>query len=166
MKFRYLGAMLKRVRQFKGVTPLIITLGEIAGLIAAIAFVFLVVYACKILASLTITVKELTKSIDVLTKDADAISKEVEVLVDQTNQLLGDINSKVQTIEPVFTTAAELSESVSDLNKAGREAVENVKVSTEKAAKATRVFKLGRTAFKLFNTIKNKRGKNDANVEK
>ena len=40
-----------------------LTFGQLAGLIAALAFLVLVIYLCRVLARLTSTVSELTKSI-------------------------------------------------------------------------------------------------------
>ena len=60
------------------------TFGQLAGIIAAIAFLVLVVFMCRVLSRLVKTVSQLTKSMSSLTKDADNISDQVEQLLDKT----------------------------------------------------------------------------------
>lgn len=50
-----------------------ITFGQIAGLIAAIAFAVLVVFMCRVLAHLVQTVKEMNKTVDLLTQDLTSL---------------------------------------------------------------------------------------------
>ena len=54
------------------------TFGELAGLIAAIAFLILVVFLCVLISRLGKTMQETNRSISLLTHDMDNLSKEVE----------------------------------------------------------------------------------------
>ena len=103
-----------------------ITFGQIAGLIAALAFLILVVFICTVLKHLVTTVKEMNNSIQILTKDANSIAGNVDELLVKTNVLMEDVNHKVSELDPLFKTAAELSESVSDLNVASRSMADKV----------------------------------------
>ena len=71
-----------------------LTFGQLAGLIAALAFLVLVIFLCISLNKLAHTITEMNKSINTLTDDADGIAKEVEDLVNKTNTLMNDVNKK------------------------------------------------------------------------
>ena len=114
-----------------------ITFGQIAGLIAALAFLILVVFICTVLKHLVTTVKEMNNSIQILTKDANSIAGNVDELLVKTNVLMEDVNHKVSELDPLFKTATELSESVSDLNVASRSMADKVVRSTESVAKTS-----------------------------
>lgn len=132
--------------------------GEIAALIAAIAFAVLVVFVIRLLAqvqktvaSVSTTVEEANKTIRVVTKDVDVLTSEVEGLLVKTNTLLNDVNGKVATIDPLFTAVADLSESISDLNRSGKNAVAKLGAVGKTTAQATVAGKVGQTALKFFN---------------
>ena len=122
-----------------------ITFGQIAGLIAALAFLILVVFICTVLKHLVTTVKEMNNSIQILTKDANSIAGNVDELLVKTNAL--------------FKTAAELSESVSDLNVASRSMADKVVRSTESAAKTSAALRVGKMALGFYQRHKQKQSK-------
>lgn len=124
-----------------------ITFGQIAGLIAAGAFVVLVIFMCRVLAHLVQTVKEMTNTVDVLTKDVDRIAENVDKIMNQTNILMEDVNAKSKKLDPLFETAAELSESVSDLNRVTRQTAERISESATGVGKAAAAFKLGKAVL-------------------
>ncbi|AUI70736.1 hypothetical protein COSHB9_20790 [Companilactobacillus alimentarius] len=89
--------------------------GQIAGLIAAVAFVVLVVYlartliqTAKLLQELQETMKETTKMVEVLSKNTDQIMNQSTKLVDKTNTLMDDVNSKSSKLNPLFDTVENL----------------------------------------------------------
>ena len=89
--------------------------GQIAGLIAAIAFVVLVVYlartliqTAKLLQELQETMKETTKMVEVLSKNTDQILDQSTKLVDKTNTLMDDVNSKSSKLNPLFDTVENI----------------------------------------------------------
>lgn len=100
------------------------SIGELAGLIAAIAFVVLVIFACLSLSRLSNTLKETNKTITTLTDDVDRLSHQTSELLDQTSTLLDDINSKSREIDPAFQAVAKVGQSVSDVNDAVRKVVD------------------------------------------
>ena len=93
---------------------------------------------------------EANTTIRVVTKDVDVLSSEVEGLLVKTNTLLNDVNGKVATIDPLFTAVADLSESVSDLNHSGKQAISKLSAVTKTTAQATVAGKVGQTALKFF----------------
>ncbi|WP_261806689.1 DUF948 domain-containing protein [Lapidilactobacillus luobeiensis] len=104
--------------------------GEIAGLIAAGAFLILVIFTAVFLNRLSKVMKNVEKTVDsvdqslkTVTKDVNTLSSEVEGLLVKSNTLLGDVNQKVATMDPVFQAMGDLGESVSDLNAASRQLV-------------------------------------------
>lgn len=140
--------------------------GEIAALIAAVAFAVLVVFLIRVLNQVSKTVESVNKTVDeanstirVLTKDVDVLSSEVEGLLVKSNALLNDVNGKVATIDPLFTAVADLSESVSDLNRSGKYAISKLSAVGKTTAQATVAGKVGQTAMKFF---KQNRGKTAA----
>lgn len=101
--------------------------GEIAALIAAGAFVVLVVVLARLLSQIgktvqkaEITITEVNQTIQIMTRDVDILAREVEGLLVKSNELMGKVNEKVDTIDPLFDAVADLSTSVSDLNSSGR----------------------------------------------
>ncbi|XJS11488.1 DUF948 domain-containing protein [Aerococcaceae bacterium WGS1372] len=109
------------------------TLGELAGMVAAIAFVVLVVFIClnlskfsKILEEIKDTVNRLNTTIDVVTKDVDNLSIEVEGLLNKANTLVDDVNGKLSKTDPLFTAIGDLGVTVSDLNDSTKNMTSNL----------------------------------------
>lgn len=109
------------------------TFGQLAALIAAIAFAVLVVFLVMslmkvsgILKELKETVSRLNNTIDIVTKDVDNLSIEVEGLLNKANTLVDDINGKVSKTDPLFTAIGDLGETVSDLNDSTRNMASNI----------------------------------------
>lgn len=96
------------------------TVGQIAGLIAAIALVILVCFVGIFLHRLAGTLKETEESLKSLTSDAHTLSESVDKVVNNTNELLDDINDKSAQLNPAVKAVADVSESVSDVNAAAR----------------------------------------------
>lgn len=107
--------------------------GQIAGLIAAIAFAALVIYIILFLRELTKTMKEVTgivneanETVKVVTKDVDALSIEVQGLLNKSNVLLDDVNGKVAQVDPLFKAIGDIGVTVSDVNDSTRNLVLNI----------------------------------------
>lgn len=109
------------------------TLGGIAGLIAALAFAVLVVFICinlvklsSVLSDVQETVKRLNTTIDIVTKDVDNLSIEVEGLLNKGNTLVDDVNQKVKKTDPLFTAIGDVGYTVSDLTDSANDLVSNL----------------------------------------
>lgn len=109
------------------------TLGELAGIIAALAFVVLVIFIClnlsklsQILKDVNETVTKLNTTIDVVTKDVDNLSIEVEGLLNKANTLVDDVNGKLSKTDPLFVAIGDLGTSVSDLNDSTKNMTSNL----------------------------------------
>lgn len=138
------------------------TVGQIAGLIAAIAFLILVLFIGLFLVRLSATLKETKNSVAVLTNDADALSKEVEVILGNANELLEDVNQKVSTIDPAFQAVADLGTSVSELNDATHKVTNRFKGSAKKTAGTGLAATLGKTAVtSIWKRHRNKKNSQD-----
>lgn len=130
------------------------TPGQIAGLIAAGAFLLLVIFIGVFLVNMVRSLGEVTRSVKVITEDVDVISKQAEDILSNANVLLEDVNQKVATIDPVFKAAADLGTSVSDLNDATRNLTGKVTSGAKKTASAGIVSRLGKTAFNAYRNRK------------
>ncbi len=104
------------------------TLIEGMVVLAVIAFIVLVIFMIQFISSATKTAKQLTstlsetqQTIHTLTQDIQILAKQTEDILSKSNALLADVQHKSETIDPVFSTVSELSESISDLNQTGRE---------------------------------------------
>ena len=104
-----------------------LTGGEIAGLIAAIAFAILAISLAimifrtgKVIGELNTTIEEVNKTINVVTKNTDHLLIEVEGLLNKSNTTLDDVNGKLGMTDPLFLAVGNLGSSVSDLNNATR----------------------------------------------
>ncbi|MEJ6348690.1 DUF948 domain-containing protein [Holzapfeliella sp. He02] len=118
--------------------------GELAGLIAAIAFLLLVVFAGIFLMRLVQTLKKVdetiaqtTKTLSNVTDDVDSIAIQAENLMAKSNVLLNNINNKTRELDPVFKAAADLGISVSKLNESTTNAASRVSGLTKNMGKAT-----------------------------
>jgi uncharacterized protein YoxC len=80
--------------------------------------------------------------------------QQVEGLLVKGNHLLNDINGKVETIDPLFTAVADLSQSVSDLNTTSRNLAGKVGGVGKNAAKASVAGKVGATTMRFFRDRK------------
>ncbi len=133
--------------------------GEIAGLIAAIAFAVLVVFiiltlrkVTDILGEVEKIAQEANKSLAVITKDVDHLAIEVEGLLNKTNTLVDDLNGKISKTDPLFTAIGDLGVTVSDVNESTRHlavALKGGSKKDKKASSSSTIGKLGRTAAAL-----------------
>lgn len=119
-----------------------ITFGELAGLIAAIAFLLLVLFLIPVLIKVAKTMNEVSatvattnETVQKVTDDVNGLSTQVESLLVKSNTLLNDINGKVETLEPVFVAAADLGQSVSDINNSSKNIVHRVSGVSKNAGK-------------------------------
>ncbi|WP_076461248.1 DUF948 domain-containing protein [Limosilactobacillus caccae] len=135
------------------------TFGQLAGLIAAIAFLILVIFACILLNQLSKTMKETNKSISTLTRDVHYLSQEMEDVLSNTNTLLDDINHKSEQLDPAIKAVAEVSQSVSDVNDALRKITEKSHERREKMQLDRGIFKMaGKTVMMgAFNKFRQRR---------
>ncbi|SIO02679.1 Uncharacterized protein YoxC, contains an MCP-like domain [Carnobacterium alterfunditum] len=138
--------------------------GEIAALIAAVAFAALVVFliivllkVSKVIGEVQTTVNEANKSISILTKDADSLLIEVEGLLNKSNATLDDVNGKLGKTDPVFKAIGDLGATVSSLNDSTRNLTTHVTGATKKTAQAGMVSKMGKTAVNMNKKRKNKK---------
>ncbi|WP_367341927.1 DUF948 domain-containing protein [Limosilactobacillus sp.] len=126
------------------------TVGQIAGLIAAIALVILVCFVGIFLHRLAGTLQATEESLKSLTNDAHTLSESVDKVVNNTNELLDDINDKSAQLDPAVKAVADVSESVSDVNAAARKLADKL---GERQRSVTAVEKVAGSAGKmvLFN---------------
>lgn len=117
------------------------SMGAIAGLIAAGAFVVLVVFLCIFLTRMSAMLQETTRQITQLGNDADALGRELEDVLQNTNRLMDDLNDKAEKITPAVEAIANVSQSVSDLNDASRAMVDKFNNRREQSPFKNRVIK-------------------------
>ncbi|MEG0442842.1 MAG: DUF948 domain-containing protein [Carnobacterium sp.] len=138
--------------------------GEIAALIAALAFAALVVFlivvllkVSKVIEEVSKTIKEANTSIEVITKDADSLLIEVEGLLNKSNATLDDVNGKLGKTDPLFQAIGDLGVSVSSLNSSTRNLAGHVSGTTKKTVQTGMVTKVGKTALNLNRKRKTKK---------
>lgn len=95
------------------------TIGQIAALIAAIAFVILVIYLvimlfqlAKVFKNLRATVLETTKAVKTLTIDLDKIANQGNNLTGKINDLMDDVNQKSGKLNPFFQSLENFGNSL------------------------------------------------------
>ena len=130
--------------------------GEIAALIAALAFAVLVVFiilalrkVTDILGEVEKVTQEANKSLAVITKDVDHLSIEVEGLLNKANTLVDDLNGKISKTDPLFTAIGDLGVTVSDVNQSTR----NLAVSLKGGGKGVKSTSGSSTVGKLGRTV-------------
>lgn len=119
------------------------TIGEIAGLVAALAFAVLVIFISlnlsklsKVMNEVRETVRRLNSTIDIVTKDVDNLSIEVEGLLNKANTLVDDVNGKLSKTDPLFTAIGDIGVTVSDLNESTKQMASNLIDGTSKKKKS------------------------------
>ncbi len=107
---------------------MVISYGALAGLIAAIAFLVLVLFTIPVLRHTTKAIEEANEtmqttneSIKKISEDVNGLMGQTSDLLDKTNLLLADVNGKMKTIEPVVKAA--VGESVSEINTSSKKMV-------------------------------------------
>ncbi|NVY97129.1 DUF948 domain-containing protein [Lactobacillus sp. DCY120] len=130
------------------------TLGQIAGLIAALAFVALVVFLVrllfqleKIVLKLQTTVEETNHTIATLTADLDQIAHQGDNTISKTNELMDDINGKVGKLDPFFQALENLGNSLAQATDKNNHRSKNQKMMQSAATMAS---KLALWAFKSY----------------
>lgn len=108
------------------------TVGQLAGLIAALALVVLVIFIAWFLVKVAGAIRDAITSVEQLTKDVDTLSGELNGILKNSNFLLEDINKKAVQVDPAVQAIADLGQSVSDVNQASRSLVENLASRREK----------------------------------
>ena len=108
------------------------TVGQLAGLVAALALVVLVIFIGWFLVKVVAAIQDAIKSVEQLTKDVDTLSGELEEILKNSNTLLEDINKKAVQVDPAVQAIADVGQSVSDANQASRNRVENLASRREK----------------------------------
>lgn len=130
--------------------------GEIAGLIAAIAFAIfsislaITVYrAGNVVKELNTTVNEVNDTITVLTKNTDHLLVEVEGLLNKSNTTLDDLNGKLGLTDPLFKAVGDLGSSVSDLNLATKKLTGQLSNKSQAGSTLGMTKKIGEKVAKL-----------------
>lgn len=108
------------------------TVGQLAGLIAALALVVLVIFIAWFLVKVAGAIRDAITSVEQLTKDVDTLSGELNEILKNSNSLLEDINKKAVQVDPAVQAIADLGQSVSYVNQASRSLVENLASRREK----------------------------------
>ena len=108
------------------------TVGQLAGLIAALALVVLVIFIAWFLVKVAGAIRDAITSVEQLTKDVDTLSGELNEILKNSNSLLEDINKKAVQVDPAVQAIADLGQSFSDVNQASRSLVENLASRREK----------------------------------
>ncbi|AZZ60266.1 DUF948 domain-containing protein [Oenococcus sp. UCMA 16435] len=136
-------------------------IGQIAGLIAAIAFAVLVIAIVVVLISINQTIRILKKHIEPIASDADQITA-------TTKSLLNDLTSKVERLDPVVQATADLGSTVSHftdkINKKKTEVVDKkarawkmVNNLADSTIKSGVIFSAGEAVFNRFKKSRAKK---------
>lgn len=127
------------------------TMGQIAGLIAALAFLLLVIWIGWFLTKVIKHLSALSQNIEDLTKELDGV-------LNNTNELLTDVNDKAEMITPAVQALADVGQSVSDVNTASRHFVQKVSMHHQKRGPVAKmVTNLGQAAaIGLMTRLKKK----------
>lgn len=147
--------------------------GNIAALIAAVAFAVLVFFlvlairkATKILDDVSKIAEEANNSITVITKDVDHLAIEVEGLLNKTNTLMDDLNGKISKTDPLFTAIGDIGVTVSDVNQSTRNLASSItsNKSSKTRKKASTMNNLGRTAAAMKRRRKEQKAAKETDI--
>ena len=132
------------------------TVGQIAGLIAAIAFLILVIWVGWFLTKVVKNLADLSNNINDLTKELDDV-------LTNTNELLTDVNDKAEMITPAVQAIADVGQSISDVNEASRNFVEKINNRRNNHGTVSKMMtNVGRVAaLGLFSRYRNRKHKKE-----
>lgn len=132
-----------------------ITLGGIAGLIAALAFVVLVIFLARVLSNVNRTLGSVANTTENLERQLDGITMEVTALLHKTNRLADNVEEKTELLAPVAHALDELGTSLNEVT----ESVRTVSTSVHSAAdenkeQIAQAVRWGTVAVELFKKNK------------
>ncbi|WP_180337687.1 DUF948 domain-containing protein [Fructilactobacillus sanfranciscensis] len=125
------------------------TVGQIAGLIAAIAFAVLVIF-------IGIFLLNLVKALNDASRNLDSITIDINDLSDNVSDLIENVNDRIDQIDPVFQAAAEIGTTVTEATKKAKSTTDNLKNKLNLFTKTSILSIVANTAMKLFSK-KNKK---------
>lgn len=88
---------------------------EISALIAAIAFVVLVIYLIKTLVSAKTSLDQATQTLADIQQTIDAVSTDVKEVVSTANEMTSNIHVQVKKLEPVVDSVENVGEALEEI---------------------------------------------------
>ena len=132
-----------------------ITLGGIAGLIAALAFVVLVFFLARVLSNVNRTLGSVANTTENLERQLDGITMEVTALLHKTNRLVDTVEEKTELLAPVAHALDELGTSLNEVTESVRTVSSSVHVAAdENKEQIAQAVRWGSVAVELFNKKK------------
>ncbi|NDR69216.1 DUF948 domain-containing protein [Fructilactobacillus sanfranciscensis] len=125
------------------------TVGQVAGLIAAIAFAVLVIF-------IGIFLLNLVKALNDASRNLDSITIDINDLSDNVSDLIENVNDRIDQIDPVFQAAAEIGTTVTEATEKAKSTTDNLKNKLNLFTKTSILSIVANTAMKLFSK-KNKK---------
>ena len=131
-------------------------LGEIAALIAALAFAVLVIYLAMVLKAVQRTMNDVADTMEGMEKQLEGITTESAALLSKTNRLAEDISDKSQRLNTLVDGVQGIGESVKDFNNTLRTVSNQVSVAADNNKEtAAQAMNWGTVAMKLWKQKKN-----------
>jgi len=87
---------------------------------------------CVVLYKIYRFIGEIQQPTEEILKEFNRVIIQTHFTIVEANILIDDIKKKCRTIDPLFTTVSELSESLSDINSSGRNIVNNMQSTRTK----------------------------------
>ncbi|WP_395318742.1 DUF948 domain-containing protein [Fructilactobacillus frigidiflavus] len=125
------------------------TVGQIAGLIAAIAFAVLVIF-------IGIFLLNLVKAVNNASRNLDSITIDINELSDNASDLIDNVNDRIDQIDPVFQAAADLGSTISEATEKAKHTTDSLRNKMNLFTKTSILSVMANTAIKLFSK-KNKK---------
>lgn len=127
----------------------------IAALIAAVAFVVLVIYVVITLKATKETLANVSGTLKGLEKQMEGVTTETTQLLTKTNRLADDINQKSTKLDGLFESAKGIGTTINDFNQTLRQLSNMIsRTSREDQEKAAQAVKWGSTIMEIWNKRK------------
>jgi len=113
---------------------------------------------CVVLYKIYRFIGEIQQPTEKILKELNRAVIQTHFTIVEANILIDDIKKKSRTIDPLFTTVSELSESLSDINASGRNIVSNMQSARTKKRRTsiTTILIIG-IAKQIYKRKKNKK---------
>ncbi|MBR7553750.1 DUF948 domain-containing protein [Allobacillus sp. SKP8-2] len=136
----------------------VVNLLHIAALIAAVAFLVLVIFLAKTLMSVSKTLDNVSTTLESVEKQMQGISEETTLLLQKTNYLADDISEKTAKTTVLFDGIKGIGQTVNEFNHSLQQLSREVQQQAgEQAPQASQAMKWGEAAIHLWKSYKGKK---------
>lgn len=129
-------------------------MGQVSGLIIAVAFLILVILVGIFLMKMIQTITRIDDNVNALTHDINNVSRQSSRLLSTSNEVLKEVNRKLVTVDPVFKAMARVGNSITKVDDAVNGLAK--KIHRRRRVKKSWLYRIGKLAVDYLKLRKKK----------